>query len=87
MSRPSHVVEVVLPTPSEAEAHRLVRVLEIEAAATPEGTRIVVDAEAGSVRLRVEASSAADLRAATNSILRVASVAQDTSRAAQSLKR
>jgi tRNA threonylcarbamoyladenosine modification (KEOPS) complex Pcc1 subunit len=73
----SHAGTFRIPVASREAAQRLVRVLEVEAAATPEGTRVTMSSEEAVVVVAVEADDARSLRAATNSILRLVAVAAD----------
>ncbi len=71
----SHVATFRIPVDTPETADRIERVLAVEADETPERTRVRVTAEHDEVVVHVEAGDARSLRAATNSILRLAVVA------------
>lgn len=73
----SHVATFRIPVDASETADRIERVLAVEAEETPERSRVRVTAESDAVVIQVEADDASSLRAATNSILRLAIVAAD----------
>lgn len=73
----SHTATFRIPVDTSATADRMRRVLAVEAEETPERSRVRVSTQDEDLVVHVEAEDARSLRAATNSILRLAIVAAD----------
>jgi tRNA threonylcarbamoyladenosine modification (KEOPS) complex Pcc1 subunit len=75
MTRPTHELDVTVPTDSPEIARAAARALSVEAADAPPGTRVQVEAHGAELRLRFEAEETRGLRAAAHSYLRLADAA------------
>jgi tRNA threonylcarbamoyladenosine modification (KEOPS) complex Pcc1 subunit len=71
-----------IPCDSADQAHRVERVLKVEAAAGPPRTQIMVSSEREVLVITIDAQDTRGLRAATNSFLRWAQTALEVDRLA-----